>query len=40
VTRQLPTLAQVAETAVFMASSHAAAMTGTVVNLTSGAVPD
>lgn len=39
-TQRLPTLAQVADTAVFMASDAAGAMTGTVVNLTSGAVLD
>ena len=39
-TRRLPTLAQVADTAVFMASASAGAMTGTVVNLTGGAVHD
>ncbi|MFT2817500.1 SDR family NAD(P)-dependent oxidoreductase [Leifsonia sp. A12D58] len=35
-TGTLPTLADVANTAVFLASDHAAAMTGTVVNLTLG----
>lgn len=39
-TQRLPTLAQVADTAVFMASASAGAMTGTVVNLTSGTVLD
>lgn len=39
-TQRLPTLAQVAGTAVFMASANAGAMTGTVVNLTSGTVLD
>ena len=34
---RLPTLAQVAETAVFMASDRAAAITGTVIDLTCGA---
>jgi 3-oxoacyl-[acyl-carrier protein] reductase len=33
---RLPTLAQVADAAVFLASDHAAAITGTVVDLTSG----
>src|SRR2546422_9300456 len=36
-TQRLPTLAQVADTAVFMASDRAGAMTGTVVNLSCGA---
>ena len=35
-TGTLPTLADVANTAAFLASDHAAAMTGTVVNLTLG----
>lgn len=39
-TQRLPTLAQVADTAVFMASDRAGAMTGTVVNLSCGAVLD
>lgn len=39
-TGALPRLAQVAQTAVFAASEHAAAMTGTVLNLSSGAVSD
>ena len=34
--KRLPTLAEVANTAVFLASDHAASMTGTVVNLTAG----
>jgi 3-oxoacyl-[acyl-carrier protein] reductase len=34
--KRLPTLAEVANTAAFMASSQAGAMTGTVANLTSG----
>lgn len=38
--RRLPTLAQVADAAVFAASDHAGAMTGTVVNLTCGALVD
>lgn len=39
-TQRLPTLAQVAGTAAFLVSDAAGAMTGTVVNLTSGAVLD
>lgn len=35
---RLPTLAQIAETAVFLASPRAGAITGTVVNLTCGSV--
>ena len=38
--RRLPTLAEIAETAAFLASDRAAAMTGTVVNLTGGALVD
>lgn len=38
--RRLPTLAQVAQAAVFAASDHAGAMTGSVVNLTCGALVD
>lgn len=38
--KRLPTLAEVANTASFMASDHAAAMTGTVANLTSGLILD
>jgi 3-oxoacyl-[acyl-carrier protein] reductase len=34
--KRLPTLAEVASTAVFLASDHAAAMTGAVANLTGG----
>ncbi|OPH62089.1 short-chain dehydrogenase [Paenibacillus ferrarius] len=34
--KRLPTLSEVANTAAFMASDHAGAMTGTVANLTSG----
>jgi 3-oxoacyl-[acyl-carrier protein] reductase len=34
--KRLPTLAEVANTAVFLASDHAGAMTGAVANLTSG----
>lgn len=37
---RLPTLADVAETAVFLASDRSAAMTAAVVNLTCGAVAD
>jgi 3-oxoacyl-[acyl-carrier protein] reductase len=37
---RLPTLTQVADAAVFLASDHAGAMTGTVANLTCGAVID
>jgi enoyl-[acyl-carrier-protein] reductase (NADH) len=39
-TQRLPTLAQVADTAVFIASDRAGAMTGTVINLSCGAVLD
>lgn len=38
--KRLPTLADVAETAAFLASDRAGAMTGTVANLTCGAVVD
>ncbi|WP_442601424.1 SDR family NAD(P)-dependent oxidoreductase [Paenibacillus sp. KN14-4R] len=38
--KRLPTLAEVANTAVFMASEYAGAMTGTVANLTSGFILD
>ena len=38
--KRLPTLAQIANTAVFLASDHAGAITGAVVNLTCGAVVD
>jgi 3-oxoacyl-[acyl-carrier protein] reductase len=34
--KRLPTLAEVADTAAFLASDHAAAMTGAVANLTAG----
>ncbi len=37
---RLPTLDQVAATAVFLASDHAAAMTGTTVDLSAGAITD
>lgn len=36
--KRLPTLSQVAETAVFLASDHAAAMTATIVDLSAGAI--
>jgi NAD(P)-dependent dehydrogenase (short-subunit alcohol dehydrogenase family) len=38
-TRRNPTLAEVAATAVFLASDHAAGITGTFVNVTGGMVP-
>jgi NAD(P)-dependent dehydrogenase (short-subunit alcohol dehydrogenase family) len=38
--KRLPTIADVAETAAFLASDRARAMTGTVANLTSGALAD
>jgi NAD(P)-dependent dehydrogenase (short-subunit alcohol dehydrogenase family) len=38
--KRLPTLSEVAETAAFLASDRAGAMTGTVANLTGGAVVD
>lgn len=38
--KRLPTLAEVAETAAFLASDRAGAITGTVVNLTCGALVD
>jgi NAD(P)-dependent dehydrogenase (short-subunit alcohol dehydrogenase family) len=38
--KRLPTLSEVAETAAFLASDRAGAMTGTVANLTSGALVD
>jgi NAD(P)-dependent dehydrogenase (short-subunit alcohol dehydrogenase family) len=38
--KRLPTLAEVANTAVFLASEHAGAMTGTVANLTCGVILD
>ena len=40
VLKRLPTLAQVAEMIVFLASVHAAAMTGSVVNMTAGATTE
>jgi NAD(P)-dependent dehydrogenase (short-subunit alcohol dehydrogenase family) len=39
-TRRLPTLAEMANVAVFMASDAASAMTGTVVNLSMGSLDD
>lgn len=38
--KRLPTLREIAETAAFLASDRAAAMTGTVVNLSGGALVD
>ena len=38
--RRLPTLAQVAATAVYLASDEAGAVTGTTVNLSSGSLAD
>lgn len=38
--KRLPTLDQLAQTAVFLASPHAGAMTGAIVNLTAGMVLD
>ncbi|WP_084557918.1 SDR family NAD(P)-dependent oxidoreductase [Hamadaea tsunoensis] len=38
--RRLPTLAEVAETAAFVASDRAATMTGTVINVSGGALTD
>jgi NAD(P)-dependent dehydrogenase (short-subunit alcohol dehydrogenase family) len=38
--RRLPTLEELAEVAAFMASDRATAMTGTIVNLSLGAIPD
>ncbi len=38
--KRLPTLAEVANTAAFMASDQASAMTGTVANLTCGSLVD
>jgi len=37
---RLPTLEEVANTAVFMASEAASAMTGTVANLTCGSIAE
>ena len=36
--KRLPTLAQIGETAAFLASDHAGAMTGTIVDLSAGAL--
>jgi hypothetical protein len=38
--KRLPTLDQVARTAVFLASADAGAMTGTAINLSSGSLQD
>jgi NAD(P)-dependent dehydrogenase (short-subunit alcohol dehydrogenase family) len=38
--KRLPTLSEIAETAAFLASDRAGAMTGTVVNLSAGALVD
>ncbi|WP_433758188.1 SDR family NAD(P)-dependent oxidoreductase [Nocardia sp. CA-135398] len=38
--KRLPTLAQIAETAAFLASDRAGAMTGTIANLSGGALVD
>jgi len=38
--KRLPTLAEVANTAVFIASDHASAITGTVINLSCGSIVD
>jgi enoyl-[acyl-carrier-protein] reductase (NADH) len=38
--RRLPTLAEVANVATFMASDQASAMTGTVANMTCGSIVD
>ena len=38
--KRLPTLAEVAETAAFLASDRAGAMTGTVANLSAGSITD
>lgn len=37
---RVPRLAEVADTAAFIAADHAGAMTGAVVNLTCGAIVD
>jgi enoyl-[acyl-carrier-protein] reductase (NADH) len=37
--RRAPRLAQVAETAAFLASDRAAGITGTIVNVTCGLIP-
>ncbi len=38
--KRLPTLSEVAETAAFLASDRAGAMTGTIANLSAGAFVD
>jgi 3-oxoacyl-[acyl-carrier protein] reductase len=38
--KRLPTLSDIAETAAFLASDRARVMTGTIANLTAGAVQD
>jgi NAD(P)-dependent dehydrogenase (short-subunit alcohol dehydrogenase family) len=38
--KRLPTLSEIAETAAFLASDRAGAMTGTIVNLSAGALVD
>jgi 3-oxoacyl-[acyl-carrier protein] reductase len=38
--QHLPTLAEVAGAAVFLASTDAGAMTGTTLNLSAGSLPD
>jgi NAD(P)-dependent dehydrogenase (short-subunit alcohol dehydrogenase family) len=38
--KRLPTLAEVADTAAFLASARAGAMTGTVANLSAGGITD
>jgi NAD(P)-dependent dehydrogenase (short-subunit alcohol dehydrogenase family) len=38
--KRLPALSEIAETAAFLASDRARAMTGTVVNLSGGALVD
>lgn len=38
--KRATTLAELAQAAVFLASEHAAAMTGTVANLTGGIIVD
>ena len=38
--KRLPTLAEVADTAAFIASDHAGAMTATVVNVSAGNITD
>ncbi|MFF0142249.1 SDR family oxidoreductase [Streptomyces sp. NPDC005227] len=38
--KRLPTLSEIAETAAFLASDRAGAMTGTVANLSAGALVD